>query len=99
MLHDLLDPSILRTSTIFKVHGRELTGFLYERPFDQRIVNHLLETLLSVVTFGGQGFARAARTAAIKRSNHPGFVQRVSNSEWWMKSHILISKTNIFQVI
>ncbi|KAF8913192.1 Dopey, N-terminal-domain-containing protein [Gymnopilus junonius] len=80
ILHDLLDPSILRTATVFKVRGRDLTGFLYERAFDQHIVNYLLETLLSIVTFGGQGFARAARTALVKRSNHSGFVQRVLNS-------------------
>lgn len=81
ILYDLLDPSILRTSTTFKVRGREISGFLYERPYDQRFVNYLLETLLSVVSFGGQGFTKATRTSAIKRSHHTGLVQRVSNSK------------------
>ncbi|KIM47693.1 hypothetical protein M413DRAFT_439360 [Hebeloma cylindrosporum] len=80
ILYELLDPSILRIPTTFKVRGREIPGFLYERPFDQNIVNHLLETLLSMVTFGGQGFAKAARTSSIKRSHHSGLIQRVANS-------------------
>ena len=77
ILHDLLDPSILRTSTTAKVHGKELPGFLYERPFDQRYIQHLLETLLSIVRFGGQGFAKTARTTAIRRTYHAGLRQRV----------------------
>ena len=80
ILYELLDPSILRIPSTFKVRGREIPGFLYERPFDQSIVNHLLETLLSMVTFGGQGFAKAARTSSIKRSHHSGLIQRVANS-------------------
>ncbi|KAF8167553.1 Dopey, N-terminal-domain-containing protein [Crassisporium funariophilum] len=80
ILHDLLDPSILRTPTTFKVRGRELPGFFYDRPFDQRLINHLLEILLSVVNFGGQGFAKAARTSAIKRSHHGGLIERVTKS-------------------
>ncbi|KAF8963955.1 Dopey, N-terminal-domain-containing protein [Flammula alnicola] len=80
ILYDLLDPSILRTPITFKVRGRELPGFQYERPFDQRIINHLLDTLLSIVNFGGQGFAKAARTTSIKRSHHSGLAQRVFNS-------------------
>ncbi|PPQ99509.1 hypothetical protein CVT24_005299 [Panaeolus cyanescens] len=80
ILYDLLDPSISRTPTTFKVRGRELPGFVYNRSFDQRIVNHYLEILLSVITFGGQGFAKAAQTSLVKRSHHPGFVQRVHTS-------------------
>ncbi|KAJ3516253.1 hypothetical protein NLJ89_g1234 [Agrocybe chaxingu] len=80
ILHDLLDPGIVRSPTTFKVRGRELPGFSYERAFDQRIMNHLLETLLSIVSFGGQGFTKAARTSSIKRSHHIGLVQRVTSS-------------------
>ena len=80
LLYDLLDPSILRTPVTFKVQGRELPGFVYERPFDQRIVIHILETLLSIINFGGQGFAKAAKTAVIRRSLYNELVQRVSNS-------------------
>jgi hypothetical protein len=81
ILHDLLDPSILRTPTTVKVRGKELPGFLYERPFDQRYIQHLLETLLSVIRFGGQGFAKTARTTAIRRTHHSGLRQRVDASK------------------
>jgi hypothetical protein len=64
----------------FKVQGRELPGLVYERPFDQRIVIHLLETLLSIINFGGQGFAKAAKTAFIRRSLYTGLVERVTSS-------------------
>lgn len=77
ILHDLLDPTIRRTQSTAKVRGKELSGFLYERPFDQRYINHLLETLLSVVRFGGQGFAKTARSTAIRRTQHPGLLQRL----------------------
>ena len=79
MLYDLLDSSIRRTPTTFKVRGRELPGFVYERPFDQRILVHLLETLLSIINFGGQGFTKAAKAALMKRSSYAGLVQRASS--------------------
>ncbi|KAK7025465.1 hypothetical protein VNI00_015993 [Paramarasmius palmivorus] len=77
ILFELLDPSIHRTLTSMKVSGREITSYSYERPFDQRYIYHLLEMLLSIVRFGGQGFAKTARTASIKRSYHAPLVQRV----------------------
>lgn len=80
IFYDMLDPSVLHTPTIFKIRGREIAGFFYERPFDQRLINHLLEILLSIVTFGGQGFVKATRASAVKRSFHQGLVQRVNNS-------------------
>lgn len=77
ILYDLLEPAIRRTPHTFKVQKRDLSGFLYERPFDQRLINHLLEVLLSVVSFAGQGFTKAAATSSIKRSHHALLVQRV----------------------
>ncbi|KAJ7269339.1 Dopey, N-terminal-domain-containing protein [Mycena haematopus] len=77
ILFDLLDPSIRRIPNTAKVTGRELHGFIYERPFDQRYTNHLLEMLLSIIRFGGQGFAKTARSTSIKRSYHTGLIQRV----------------------
>ncbi|KAJ7750196.1 Dopey, N-terminal-domain-containing protein [Mycena metata] len=77
ILFDLLDPSIRRIPNTTKVKGRELHGFLYERPFDQRYTNHLLEMLLSIIRFGGQGFAKTACGTSIKRSHHAGLIQRV----------------------
>ncbi|KAI3621823.1 hypothetical protein WG66_015956 [Moniliophthora roreri] len=80
ILFDLMDPSIRRNSTSIKTGGRELAGFSYERPLDQRYVYHLLEMLLSIVRFGGQGFVKTARTVSIKKSYYPALVQRVEAS-------------------
>ncbi|GLB43530.1 putative dopey, N-terminal [Lyophyllum shimeji] len=77
ILYELLDPSILRRPSTAKVHGREIQMFLYERPFDQRYINHLLDILLSVIRFGGQGFAKTARLTPVRRSHHSGLIQRV----------------------
>ncbi|KAG6911306.1 hypothetical protein DXG01_002145 [Tephrocybe rancida] len=77
ILFDLLDPSMRRIPFTAKVHGRELRIYLYERPFDQRYSNHLLDLLLSIIRFGGQGFAKTARSTPIRRSHHAGLVQRV----------------------
>lgn len=81
ILFDLLDPSIRRIPNTAKVRGKELHGFLYERPFDQRYANHLLEMLLSIIRFGGQGFAKTARSTSIKRSHHAGLIQRVETGK------------------
>lgn len=77
LLYNLLDPSILRNPSAATYNGREITGFTYARRFDQHSVNHLLETLLSLIKFGGQGFGRIARSSQFQRSNHAGFVHRV----------------------
>ncbi|KAF8899262.1 Dopey, N-terminal-domain-containing protein [Infundibulicybe gibba] len=79
ILFELLDPSIRRAPTTTKIRGRELQTFVYERPFDQRYINHLLEMLLSIVRFGGQGFTKSARSSPIRRSHHAGLVQRVES--------------------
>ncbi|KAJ7687383.1 Dopey, N-terminal-domain-containing protein [Mycena rosella] len=80
ILFDLLDPSIRRIPNTAKVRSKELQGFLYERPFDQHYTNHLLEMLLSIIRFGGQGFAKTARSTSIKRSHHVGLIQRVESA-------------------
>ncbi|KAF9270860.1 hypothetical protein L218DRAFT_952937 [Marasmius fiardii PR-910] len=77
ILFDLLDSSIRRNPTTLKVGGKEIQSFLYERPLDQRYARHLLDMLLSIVQFGGQGFAKTARVTPIKRSQYPGLVERV----------------------
>ncbi|KAK0199079.1 Dopey, N-terminal-domain-containing protein [Armillaria mellea] len=79
IIFELLDPSIRRVPSTTKVRGKELQGFAYGRPFDQRYTQHLLEMLLSVIRFGGQGFAKTARNTSIKRSQHSGLVQRVQS--------------------
>ncbi|KAG6841563.1 hypothetical protein C0991_009598 [Blastosporella zonata] len=79
ILFELLDPSVRRVPSTAKVHGRELQIFLYERPFDQRYTNHLFDLLLSIIRFGGQGFAKTARSTPIRRSHHAGLVQRIED--------------------
>ena len=82
ILYDLLDTSIKRIPSVTKINGKELQGFSYERSFDQTYVNHLLETLLSVVKFGGQGFGKTARMNSVRRSNSSGLVERILSGEF-----------------
>ncbi|TFK56468.1 hypothetical protein OE88DRAFT_1715528 [Heliocybe sulcata] len=77
ILYDLLDPSVRRVPSSSKVNGKELPTFVYERPFDQNYVNHVLEILLSVVRFGGQGFVKTARSNGVRRSQYSGVLDRV----------------------
>ncbi|KAI0307632.1 Dopey, N-terminal-domain-containing protein [Multifurca ochricompacta] len=80
ILHDLLDPAVKRVISITEINGRQLQGFSYERPFDQTYVNHLLETLLSVVKFGGQGFGKTARASLVRKSYHAELVERIRSA-------------------
>lgn len=82
ILFDLLDPSIHRSRSVTKINDRELQGFTYNAPTDQRLINYLLDTLLSVVRFGGQGFVKVANFTPIRRSLHPGLVERVESCKW-----------------
>ncbi|KNZ76347.1 Protein dopey [Termitomyces sp. J132] len=77
ILFELLDPTIRRILSVAKVNGREIQIFLYECPFDQRYTNHLLDLLLSIIRFGGQGFAKTTKATTIQRSHHAGLIQRV----------------------
>ena len=77
LLYDLLDPKIRRKPTVVKIRGKEIRGYIYEQKFDQRYVHHLLEILHSIVQFGGQGFAKTARNAPIKRVQYQPLVQRM----------------------
>ena len=79
ILYDLFNPSIRRVPSTTNVNGKQLQGYSYERPFDQTYVNHLLETLLSVVKFGGQGFGKTARTSLVRRCQHSGLVERIQS--------------------
>ena len=79
ILFDLLDPSVRRSRSVTKINGRELEDFTYDAPMDQRLINHLLDTLLSVVRFGGQGFVKVANSTPIRKSSHPGLVNRVES--------------------
>jgi len=82
ILFDLLDPSVRRSRSATKINDRELQDFTYDAPMNQRLINHLLDTLLSVVRFGGQGFVKVANSTPIRRSLHSGLVRRVENCKW-----------------
>ncbi|EJF67133.1 hypothetical protein DICSQDRAFT_151482 [Dichomitus squalens LYAD-421 SS1] len=77
MLFDLFDPNVRYAPSTTELKGKQLQGYTYERPFDQHYVNYVLETLLSVVKFGGLGFSRVARTTPISRSLHGALLQRL----------------------
>ena len=79
ILRDLLDHSIRRISRTSRINGKEIRGYVYERSFDQRYVAHLLEILLSVVQFGGQGFTKSARGTFLRRSHDHVLLQRLSS--------------------
>ncbi|KAI0095247.1 Dopey, N-terminal-domain-containing protein [Irpex rosettiformis] len=68
LLYDLCDPTICRSQTSLQLNGRQVQGFSYLKPFDQRYIIHLFGVLLSVVKFGGQGFTKIARSTPITRS-------------------------------
>jgi len=77
IMYELLDPSVRRTPASFQVNNRDIPGYYYDRPFDQRYNKHLLDLLLAVVRFGGQGLAKTARNTSVTRSHHPGLPERV----------------------
>ncbi|KIJ53578.1 hypothetical protein M422DRAFT_73885 [Sphaerobolus stellatus SS14] len=80
LLHDLLDPSIRRTSQSSTYDGHEVTGLFYQRPFDQHRMDHLLQALLSFIKIGGQGFSRIARNTQYRKSVYPGFIERIDSA-------------------
>lgn len=54
---------------------------MYERPIDQRYIHHVLNVLLSVVKFGGQGFSKIARMSPVTRGTHTGLLERLEDGE------------------
>ncbi|KAH8099733.1 Dopey, N-terminal-domain-containing protein [Cristinia sonorae] len=80
LLYDLHDPQIRRLRSNEEHNGRSIQGFRYERPFDQRYTSHLLESLLSVVKFGGQGFSKIARSTVVTRTSHSGLLDRLQKA-------------------
>ena len=82
ILYDLFDPCIRYSPSTTELKGKQLQGFVYDRPFDQHYVNYLLETLLSVVKFGGQGFCKVARGTPVNRSMYNSLLQRLQAGTW-----------------
>ncbi|KIY52670.1 hypothetical protein FISHEDRAFT_69486 [Fistulina hepatica ATCC 64428] len=80
ILFDLVNPAIRRRPVISRLNGKELQNFVYERPFDERYTNHLLDLLVCILRFGGQGVAKTMRVTSSKRTNHAGLIQRIEAS-------------------
>lgn len=80
ILFDLYDPTIRISISTTEVNGKQLQGFSYNRPFDQHLINHQLETLLYVIKFGGQGFSKVTRTNALNRSPYGHMLQRLRSA-------------------
>ncbi len=82
LLYDLCDPTVLRTQASLQLNGRQVQGFSYLKPFDQRYVVHVLGVLLSVVKFGGQGFTKITHSTPISRSIFSGLIDRTRDCEY-----------------
>jgi hypothetical protein len=76
-MYDLVDPAIRRTPAVVQLSGRETRGYTYDYPIDQRRLQHTLDSLFSLVKFGGQSLSKIARGTLLKKSISPGFVARV----------------------
>lgn len=50
--------------------------FEYEHVFDTAIVQNALDNLLSIASFGGQGFTRLAKSSMISQSHFEDLKQR-----------------------
>jgi hypothetical protein len=76
LLFDLMDPMIIRLPGVVSWQGREMRTFSYERPFDVNRMKYLVETMLALVHFGGQGLGRVARMTPLKKTQHPDLFAR-----------------------
>jgi len=81
LLFTLLDPQIMPQAEMIKVAGVRLPILVYRHTFDQARVHHVLDDLLSLARFGGQGFIRIAKGSFLKHSLDPAFRDRVRASE------------------
>jgi hypothetical protein len=68
ILFILLNPAIMHQTTSVKVSDVSIEIVQYCRPFDQARIQHVLENLLSVVRFGGQGFTRVAKGSETRQT-------------------------------
>lgn len=67
----LLDPRIRRRPVTLNIADREIFIQEYVAPFDDAIVEHAFENLLSLARFGGQGFTRIAKGCQLKSTLDP----------------------------
>ncbi|GAA5936298.1 Dop1p [Sporobolomyces koalae] len=80
LLFSLLDPTIVFESSLIKVSDTRIPILRYPRPFDQRLVQHVLDNVLALARFGGQGFIRIAKSSWLKHTLDPALRERVMSS-------------------
>ncbi|SCV67868.1 BQ2448_5479 [Microbotryum intermedium] len=81
LLFTLLDPTIEQRSTIIKVADLRVPILEYESTFDQARVHHVLDCLLGLARFGGQGFIRIGKGSFMKHSLDPSLRERVRKAD------------------
>lgn len=77
----LLDPAIQQKLSNVEVAGLELPILVYHQTFDQARIHHVLDDLLSLTRFGGQGFVRIAKGSFLKHTLDPTLRDRVRACE------------------
>ncbi|GAA5902657.1 hypothetical protein JCM8208_007031 [Rhodotorula glutinis] len=77
LLLSLLDPTIASRAETVKVDGVRVPVLVYGRAFDQARVHHVLDNLLALARFGGQGFVRIAKGSWLKHTLDPALRERV----------------------
>ncbi|KAI8459463.1 Dopey, N-terminal-domain-containing protein [Phakopsora pachyrhizi] len=75
----LLNPQIRRKPFELQLSDRSLQVYYYVHPFNQEIVQYTLESILTLIRFGGQGFTRITKTCFLKHSHDPA-LRRMLNA-------------------
>ncbi|GAA6058598.1 hypothetical protein JCM10212_004009 [Sporobolomyces blumeae] len=81
LLFSLLDPAIVLQPQMIKVSEIRIPCLAYQRSFDQGRILHVLENLLALARFGGQGFIRIAKGSWLKHTLDPALRERVMRAE------------------
>ncbi|GAA5834665.1 hypothetical protein JCM9279_007075 [Rhodotorula babjevae] len=81
LLLNLLDPTIACRAETVKVDGVRVPVLIYSRSFDQARVVHVLDNLLALARFGGQGFVRIAKGSWLKHTLDPALRERVITAD------------------
>lgn len=77
LIFTLIDPTIQHEPETITIASVEMPILVYRQPFDQALVYHIFDDLLSLAKFGGQGFIRVAKGTHLKHSLDPTLRSRV----------------------
>jgi hypothetical protein len=80
LLFSLLSPKMIRQPAKLTISGLEVDVEQYQHVFDMAQAQYVLENLLSLASFGGQGFTRLAKTSYVKQSPYSGLKSRAEAS-------------------